>query len=344
MPKKSKTSTPNKKSISKNVLNNKNKIHIFIDNSKKTVKRKRQSKQQFEQPKAPPSINIINQTPQLIRGHDDDLKFFAQHYNRHPAPQQRAPVDFIPESSNNPIGLSATSRTSTPAPPAESSSKKSVGRPKGSLNKEKVFAHPVEESLSAGGGIGSILKSALKNFSLTPSGGGGGSVLKNASKKILFPSPLVSGANLNYEGGGRPMTEQEKKFQESNATYSAGGEAPMNDDYNFSYHAENPQKMKNITVRNKKVKLKSINGQLTAYGKKKLADAKKSLTEVKRDRKTILNPLTPFRPTSANADIPKTEPYKGMQSPAQFSDTSLLQYGVKKSSPKTPAGGHDINL
>ena len=105
MPKKTKTSQPTKKSTSKNILNNKNKIHIFIDNSKKTVKRKRQNKQQFEQPKAPPSINIINQTPQLIRGHDDDLKFFAQNYNKHPIVQanqaQTQAFDVIPHT----IGL-----------------------------------------------------------------------------------------------------------------------------------------------------------------------------------------------------------------------------------------------
>lgn len=123
----------NTKNVLKNVSTNKNKINIVIDNSKKTVSRKRNTRKGNSN-KPPQQINIINQSaPQQARGFDDDLRKFSNDYITPSKKVQKLTIDEQQKISDEPI------IKETPV--------KKVGRPTGSKNKEKVYALPVTSPL-----------------------------------------------------------------------------------------------------------------------------------------------------------------------------------------------------
>jgi len=124
-----------KKNVLKNVSTNKNKINIVIDNSKKTVSRKRTKKGNSNKP--PQQINIINQSvPQQARGFDDDLRKFSNDYIT-PSKRVQKLIDEPQKVTDEPL-IKET-------PVKESTVKK--GRPTGSKNKEKIYASPVNSPM-----------------------------------------------------------------------------------------------------------------------------------------------------------------------------------------------------
>lgn len=127
----------NTKNVLKNVSTNKNKINIVIDNSKKIVSRKRNTKKGNSN-KPPQQINIINQSaPQQARGFDDDLRKFSNDYITPSKKVQKLTIDEPQKVIDEPL-IKET-------PIKESTVKK--GRPTGSKNKEKIYASPVNSPM-----------------------------------------------------------------------------------------------------------------------------------------------------------------------------------------------------